>query len=510
MNLKEQKIGENNYIIHVAKGSNWINVDDIVESWKNNKFCFPKSNSDDEVGFRSAQLGALYAIKSHWTVSSKAATIVMPTGTGKTEVMIATVVSECCSKTCIIVPSDLLRKQTIKRFSTLGKLREIGAINESFENPIVGCLMSSPKDITELQELLDRSNLIITTMSLLNSGYFKNELIQLLASTCDTVIIDEAHHVPANSWKKVKNAFESVKCLQFTATPFRNDGKKIDGDIIYNFPLGLAQERGYFKPINFYPVYEFDSDKKDLSVAKKAVELLESDIANGLPHLLLVRVSSQGRAKVLYENIYQKYYSQYAPVLIISSNSAADNRSALQSVTDGISRIIVCVDMFSEGIDIPQLKICAIHDKYKSLPITIQFAVQEDTANNRLLFELYHCKYSGASQAGARVGDLYEVCGQAEKCIKWANDTKNMLERLTKRESDRISNGKPTRFEVGDNKVMFMLKNKLKLYSSVFSVFIVQPGVDSTQITSAMHQVLCSAEAYLKDTYGIPLTLICS
>lgn len=1001
MNLKEQKIGENNYIIHVAKGSNWINVDDIVESWKNNKFCFPKSNSDDEVGFRSAQLGALYAIKSHWTVSSKAATIVMPTGTGKTEVMIATVVSECCSKTCIIVPSNLLRKQTIKRFSTLGKLREIGAINESFENPIVGCLMSSPKDITELQELLDRSNLIITTMSLLNSGYFKNELIQLLASTCDTVIIDEAHHIPANSWKKVKNAFESVKCLQFTATPFRNDGKKIDGDIIYNFPLGLAQERGYFKPINFYPVYEFDSDKKDLSVAKKAVELLESDIANGLPHLLLVRVSSQGRAKVLYENIYQKYYSQYAPVLIISSNSAVDNRSALQSVTDGISRIIVCVDMFSEGIDIPQLKICAIHDKYKSLPITIQFigrfartqsdlgeasvvaniaddgiqesleelysqdadwnkvlhdvsdakigrevelqklsrgftgteviplnqirpkvsmfmytttetewhwqrwkkvfndehsnhfvneqekiliitelytgtvdwttsrditndnwnlhilywnekkkvffinttdkgiadrlaeavfgsyrritgesvfrclhginrlmlstvglktsvsshhiryrmfagidvaegitraitgtsiksnlfgvgyengnsisigcsykgtiwarwvetidywkewcdkqaekildagidtsevlkgalipevitarpavvpyridfppeiemdwkgsitirtalydskpflvnielitfdetstlsffvgndsfkeeftlnitdktergylvshksgsiinlcfgrgrkmnlkdyfnetpptiwfvdgsslegnflvklktarsttfsadhiipwdwsgviitkesqtaskepnsiqykliselkasgkyclifdddgagevadviAVQEDTANNRLLFELYHCKYSGASQAGARVGDLYEVCGQAEKCIKWANDTKNMLERLTKRESDRISNGKPTRFEVGDNKVIFMLKNKLKLYSSVFSVFIVQPGVDSTQITSAMHQVLCSAEAYLKDTYGIPLTLICS
>ncbi len=29
--------------------------------------------------------------------------------------------------------------------------------------------------------------------------------------------------------------------------------------------------------------------------------------------------------------------------------------------------------MFSEGIDIPQLKICAIHDKYKSLPITMQF-----------------------------------------------------------------------------------------------------------------------------------------
>src|SRR5690625_6508409 len=29
--------------------------------------------------------------------------------------------------------------------------------------------------------------------------------------------------------------------------------------------------------------------------------------------------------------------------------------------------------MFGEGIDIPTLKIAAVHDKYKSLPITLQF-----------------------------------------------------------------------------------------------------------------------------------------
>lgn len=29
--------------------------------------------------------------------------------------------------------------------------------------------------------------------------------------------------------------------------------------------------------------------------------------------------------------------------------------------------------MFGEGIDIPNLKIAAIHDRYKSLPITLQF-----------------------------------------------------------------------------------------------------------------------------------------
>jgi hypothetical protein len=68
----------------------------------------------------------------------------------------------------------------------------------------------------------------------------QNEFLRLLASTCDTLIIDEGHHVPATSWQQVKKVFESVKCLQFTATPFRNDGKKVDGDIIYNFPRSLA------------------------------------------------------------------------------------------------------------------------------------------------------------------------------------------------------------------------------------------------------------------------------
>ena len=108
----------------------------------------------------------------------------------------------------------------------LGKLREIGAINDQVYNPIIGCLISSPKNIAELQDLLDQSNLIVTTMSLLNSTHFKEEFVKFLASKCDTIIIDEAHHVPASSWNYVKKIFGAVRCLQFTATPFRNDGKK--------------------------------------------------------------------------------------------------------------------------------------------------------------------------------------------------------------------------------------------------------------------------------------------
>lgn len=373
MAIENIKIGSKNTLSHSPSGTAWASVDDVLLSWNEKQFNYPESNIETEPGFRSAQLGALFAIKAHWTVLETPATIVMPTGTGKTEVMIATVVSGKCKKSLIIVPSNLLRKQTVNRFCTLEKLREIRAIPDSFENPVVATLLASPKDKSELEELIDKSNVVITTMSLLSNHRFDNSYLSMLAAKCDTLIIDEAHHVASNTWKSIKKKFDGMKCLQFTATPFRNDGKKVDGDIIYNFPLALAQERGYFKPINFYPVLEFDDDKMDTSVATKAIELLEADIDAGYPHLLLVRAATQERAKELYDKVYQPNYSKYNPVLIVSSNPATHNKKALEKVKTGQSKIVVCVDMFSEGIDIPQLKVCAIHDKYKSIPITIQF-----------------------------------------------------------------------------------------------------------------------------------------
>ena len=371
MSIEKVKIGNKNFIANSPKSESWASVSDILTTWRNSRFRYPEGKSGIDIGFRPAQLGALFSIKSHWTVSPLPATIVMPTGTGKTETMIATVISECRNKTCVIVPSDLLRNQTIERFCLLRKLREIGAVDDDFLNPIVACLRTQPTEMAELESIITQSNIIVSTMSLLNG--FSERNLKMLSSSCDTLIIDEAHHIPASSWSRIKSYFEDSRCLQFTATPFRNDGKKVDGKIIYNFPLLLAQEQGYFKPINFYPIYEFNDNQKDLAIAKKSVEILDADIINGKSHLLLVRASTQKRARELFERIYNMHYSKYNPVLIISENGKRHNDSSLEKVNTGESKIVICVDMFSEGIDIPQLKVCAIHDKYKSLPITMQF-----------------------------------------------------------------------------------------------------------------------------------------
>ena len=42
----------------------------------------------------------------------------------------------------------------------------------------------------------------------------------------------------------------------------------------------------------------------------------------------------------------------------------------------------------------------------------------EETAETITIY-LWHCKFAGGETAGERVDDLYEVCGQAEKSVKW-------------------------------------------------------------------------------------------
>ncbi len=96
----------NNKVVQIQYGSEatLLDVDTIISSWKNAvSFYVQDGNSP---GFRPAQLGALFSIKSHWIVSNEPATVVMPTGTGKTETMIATVVSEMIGRTLIVVPSN--------------------------------------------------------------------------------------------------------------------------------------------------------------------------------------------------------------------------------------------------------------------------------------------------------------------------------------------------------------------------------------------------------------------
>lgn len=96
-------------------------------------------------GLRPPQLGALHAIGAHWSLGHQPATIVMPTGTGKTETMLAALAAFGRSPLLVVVPWDALRAQTAQKFLSFGLLRKLKVLPEDVPNPIVGVINKRPR-----------------------------------------------------------------------------------------------------------------------------------------------------------------------------------------------------------------------------------------------------------------------------------------------------------------------------------------------------------------------------
>lgn len=317
-------------------------------------------------GLRLPQRGALHAVASHWTLGSDPAIVVMPTGTGKTEVMIAAAISAEANRVLVIVPTDALRQQTGDKFLTYGLLQQIGVVAD-IPNPVVGLLSSKP-DRAHIGPIRT-CNVVVTTMS--SIGLANSGLQEEFAALFSHVFFDEAHHMEATTWKRFRQYCAKAHTLLFTATPFREDGRAIEGRIIYNFPLSAAQQHGYFRPIRFVEVFEPDARRSNDAIATAAVARLRADLAAGHDHILMARTSKIDTAEAIFNETYARSYSDLNPVLVHSRTPG--KRGVLEAIRSGRHRIIVCVDMFGEGFDLPKLKIAALHSVHKSLGITLQF-----------------------------------------------------------------------------------------------------------------------------------------
>lgn len=344
----------------------------VRASWVG-EFTFQEERCEGSIptsGLRAPQIGALYATLGYWKTKTDTATIVMPTGTGKTETMLALLAKERLNRLLVVVPTAALREQTAEKFLSFGVLRDAQVIGDGALYPIVGTLEHRLGTVAEVDEFFGACNVVVATMQVISQC---DDLVQSrMAEVASHLFIDEAHHVTAQTWNSFRSAFADRTILQFTATPFRTDRKPVSGNIIFNYPLKKAQVEGYFQPITFIPIREYHRHRADLAIAKAAIQQLEADRAAGYQHVVMARAADIERSAEVFR-LYQRLGAAHNPAQIHSKLSPAQRREALRTIHDGTARIIVCVNMLGEGFDLPELKIAALHDIHKSLAITLQF-----------------------------------------------------------------------------------------------------------------------------------------
>ena len=144
----------------------------VIETWKG-QFAFREEVRDGdtvlEAGLRPPQTGALYAALAHWRTTLDPATIVMPTGTGKTETMLALFVHERLLRLLVVVPTKALRAQTVRKFETLGLLKELGIVGLQAAYPVVGTLVHKPQTPDEVDDIFLYCNVVVATMNIVAS-----------------------------------------------------------------------------------------------------------------------------------------------------------------------------------------------------------------------------------------------------------------------------------------------------------------------------------------------------
>lgn len=127
-----------------------------------------------------------------------------------------------------------------------------------------------------------------------------------------------------------------------------------------------------------------------------------------------------------------------------------------------------------------------------------------------LVVNLVHCKYS-TGQPGARVEDLYEVCGQAQKSIMRRLNQEAMIEKLIYRERNRQRKHGFSGIIVGNESKLMGIADKSRLLRPKFTITIAQPGVSKSLVSNEQLELIASTEKYIKDSGGkTPLIVITS
>jgi len=319
-------------------------------------------------GLRNAQIGAIHAIGSHFTLyKDEAAIIIMPTGSGKTAVLNLSAYLLRANRVLVISSSVMVRGQIFEEFAELKTLKSSNVFHAELPVPKVKEIRSPIKSDEEW-EALKEFDVVVGIPNSINEGI--NDIFSPEVDLFDLILVDEAHHVPAFTWSNVVKRFTNANKIFFTATPFRRDKKEIEGRVVFNYPLTKAYEDKIFGDIGYYPVIT-DNPDTDLVIALEAEKVFKQDKDAGLKHFIMVRTETKDEA----ENLNKLYADKTSLNLkkVDSTLSYSTIKKTIEKLKSGELDGIICVDMLGEGFDFPNLKIAAIHSPKKSLANTLQF-----------------------------------------------------------------------------------------------------------------------------------------
>ncbi|MCX5048456.1 MULTISPECIES: DUF3427 domain-containing protein [unclassified Streptomyces] len=201
-------------------------------------------------------------------------------------------------------------------------------------------------------------------------------LEQLDPGHFDVIVIDEFHHATANTYRRVLEHFAPTELLGLTATPERMDGLNVQdeffkGRIAAEMRLWEALEADLLCPFHYFGI----PDGTDLTRLKwRSGNYDRDELAN-------VYTADDGQARIVLKQVNDKISNPAAmralgfcvskehahfmaqqfnkvglrAAALDSDSSPAERERTLGDLKNGKVQVIFSVDLFNEGLDIPDV-----------------------------------------------------------------------------------------------------------------------------------------------------------
>ncbi|GLY44501.1 hypothetical protein Amsp01_105240 [Amycolatopsis sp. NBRC 101858] len=337
--------------------------------------------TETQPGLRRAQVGAAWALGAAlMSGRPTAAMAVLPTGTGKSAVLgLVPLLVATDRPVLLAAPNRLVRDQLAETLKTQYTLKQLGVIPRNTREPQVTVVQHRLATVDDWIEAAREADFVIGTPGVLSPSYA--EVAKPPRGLFRTVLVDEAHHVPAKTWTTLLESFPGTQRALLTATPVRADGKEINAEIVYSYALADALRDGVIAPVTFIPVARTADQSRDEALAAAAIERLRDPEHLAGRSLLIVRAGRIDEAKALVE-VYRAAGAELA--LVTGQTTPGQLQKILGKLEADELHGLLSVGVLGEGFNFPRLKIAVYHRKHQSLGPTLQFAGRVNRAGGSL------------------------------------------------------------------------------------------------------------------------------
>ena len=265
----------------------------------------------------------------------------------------------------------------------------------------------------------------------------------LPADYYDYIVIDEAHHLVADSYRKIISKFTPKLLVGLTATPERMDGVSLlpdfDNQISAEIRLPKALDEGLLTPFQYLCI----SDETDLTdeelmqgdryVATKLTEKLCNSQRVGLiVNRLQYYLADEHKCRALGFCATKKHAQFMAEefrrvglkAAYLTSDNDAERLSLNKQLAKGEINYLFVVDIFNEGVDIPAVDTVLFLRPTESLTIFLQ----QLGRGLRL--------YPGKQQL-----TVFDFVAQLNQKYDFASRFRSLLTRTDKSVVDQVKNG---------------------------------------------------------------------